>query len=107
VFGRESLREFIGGEQKITRDFIRDEQRKSQDFFREAQRRTDDLIRRQDERARADRHALEEFTREILFRNEKVYTRVIAEMEEGRKQIAANTRAVLSVLDRLEGGTGA
>jgi len=43
-----------------------------------------------------------EFNREILLRNEKVYTSVIAEMEEGRKQIQANTQAVLSVLDRLK-----
>jgi hypothetical protein len=46
-----------------------------------------------------------EFNREILLRNEKVYTTVIAEMEEGRKQIQANTQAVLSVLDRLNGST--
>lgn len=44
-----------------------------------------------------------EFNREILLRNEKVYTSVIAEMEQGRKQIRANTQAVLSVLDRLNG----
>jgi hypothetical protein len=44
-----------------------------------------------------------EFNREILLRNEKVYTSVIAEMEEGRKQIQANTRAVLSMLDRFNG----
>jgi hypothetical protein len=46
-----------------------------------------------------------EFNREILLRNEKVYTSVIAEMEEGRKQIRANTQAVLSVLDRLNGSS--
>jgi hypothetical protein len=44
-----------------------------------------------------------EFNREILLRNEKVYTSVIAEMEEGRKQIQANTQAVLSMLDRFNG----
>ena len=48
-----------------------------------------------------------EYNREILLRNEKVYKAVIAEVEEGRKQIAANTQAVLSVLDRLEGAGGA
>ena len=56
-----------------------------------------------------------EFNREILLRNEKVYTSVIAEMEErrlqirkgteqleaGTRQIQANTQAVLSVLDGL------
>jgi hypothetical protein len=31
---------------------------------------------------------------------------VIAEMEEGRRQIRANTEAVLRVLDRLNGSTG-
>jgi hypothetical protein len=46
-----------------------------------------------------------EFNREILLRNEKVYTSAIAEMEEGRKQIQANTQAVLSVLDRLNGSS--
>lgn len=46
-----------------------------------------------------------EFNREILLRNEKVYTSVIAEMEEGRKQIQANTQTVLSVLDRLNGSS--
>jgi hypothetical protein len=46
-----------------------------------------------------------EFNREILLRNEKVYTSAIAEMEEGRKQIQANTKAVLSVLDRLNGSS--
>jgi hypothetical protein len=44
-----------------------------------------------------------EFNREILLRNEKVYTSVIAEMEEGRKQIRANTQVVLSMLDRFNG----
>lgn len=46
-----------------------------------------------------------EFNREILLRNEKVYKSVIAEMEEGRKQIPANTQAVLRMLDRLDGTT--
>ncbi len=53
-----------------------------------------------------------EFHREILLRNEKVYTSAIAEMErnsrridEGTKQLRANTQAVLSVLDRLNGSS--
>jgi hypothetical protein len=46
-----------------------------------------------------------EFNREILLRNEKVYTSVIAEMEEGRKQIRANTQAVLNMLDRFNGSS--
>ncbi|HWM63295.1 MAG TPA: hypothetical protein VNP96_04810 [Solirubrobacterales bacterium] len=59
---------------------------------------------------RAQGEELREFNREILLRNEKVYTAVIAEMEkqgrqieEGRRQLQANTKAVLSVLDRMNG----
>ncbi len=56
--------------------------------------------------AEAQAEGTRQFNREILLRNEKVYTSLIAEMEEGRKQIQANTRAVLSVLDRLDGSGG-
>ena len=58
------------------------------------------------EKAEAREEETREFNREILLRNEKVYKTVIAEMEEGRKQIQANTKAVLSVLDRLNGSDG-
>ena len=57
------------------------------------------------ERAEAREEETREFNREILLRNEKVYTTVIAEMEEGRRQIQANTQAVLSVLDGLNGSS--
>jgi hypothetical protein len=53
-----------------------------------------DLARRDEE--------MREFNREILLRSEKVYTAVLAKLEEGRKQLRANTQAVLSVLDRLD-----
>jgi transketolase len=43
-----------------------------------------------------------EFNREILLRNEKVYTSAIVQLEENTEQTRANTKAVLSVLDRLE-----
>lgn len=46
-----------------------------------------------------------EFNREILLRNEKVYTSLIAQVEENTEQIRANTRAVLSVLDRFNGSS--
>ncbi len=68
--------------------------------------------RRRDQEARESRERLDglveetrEFNREILLRNEKVYTSVIAEMEESRKQIRATTQAVLSVFDRLNGSS--
>jgi hypothetical protein len=66
-----------------------------------------ELIRSQHEESKRLREEeTREFNREILLRNEKVYTTAIAEMEEGRKQIRANTKAVLSVLDRLNGTDG-
>ncbi len=46
-----------------------------------------------------------EFNREILLRNEKVYTSLIAQVEENTEQIRANKRAVLSVLDRFNGSS--
>lgn len=58
------------------------------------------------EKAEAREEETREFNREILLRNEKVYTSLIAEMEEGRMQIRANTKAVLSVLDRMNGPDG-
>jgi hypothetical protein len=51
--------------------------------------------------------------RELLLRNEKVVNGWIAEakamtaeINEGREQLRANTKAVLSVLGRLEGSGG-
>ena len=46
-----------------------------------------------------------EFNREILLRNEKVYTSMIVQMEENTEQIRANTQAVLSMLDRFNGSS--
>jgi hypothetical protein len=65
----------------------------------------DEEAKTRDEEAKAMAEETREFNREILLRNEKVYTSVIAEMEEGRKQIRANTQAVLSMLDRLNGSS--
>jgi hypothetical protein len=63
---------------------------------------------------RSEQEKTREFEREILLRNEKVYKAVIAdmerlgrEMEEGRKQIRANTEAVLKLLDRFDEPGGA
>jgi hypothetical protein len=65
-----------------------------------------------EEKAAAREEETREFNREILLRNEKVYTSVIVELEkgarqleEGTKQIQANTKAILSVLDRLNGSS--
>ncbi len=59
--------------------------------------------REREEKFEELREESREFHREILLRNEKVYISVIAEMEEGRRQIRANTQAVLSMLDRFNG----
>lgn len=61
MFGRESLRDFMRGEQQSTRELI---QRLHQESMR-------------------DREQTREFHREILLRNEKVYTRVLAELGKG------------------------
>jgi hypothetical protein len=85
-------------------------------FTRYLERR-DAETRKRDEETRKRDEEFREFHREILLRNEKVYTSVIAEMEEARVevreqtkqlaegtlQIQANTQAVLSMLDRFNG----
>jgi hypothetical protein len=74
MFGRETLKEFMRGEQEKTLRALEETR---------------------------------EFNREILLRNEKVYTRVLVELEEGRRQIQANTEAVLRLLDRFDEPGGA
>ncbi|HEX6228022.1 MAG TPA: hypothetical protein VFZ41_01010 [Solirubrobacterales bacterium] len=49
---------------------------------------------------------LREFIREITLRNERVWQAVTTELRDLRDQTQANTRAVLAVLDRLEGSGG-
>jgi hypothetical protein len=58
-----------------------------------------------EEKLRESQEETREFNREILLRNEKVYTRVIVQMEENTEQIRANTQAVLSMLDRFNGSS--
>ncbi len=69
--------------------------------LRRLRERDEELREKAEARAEENR----EFNREILLRNEKVYTSLIAEMEEGIKQLRANTQAVLSMLDRLNGSS--
>jgi hypothetical protein len=38
--------------------------------------------------------------------DEKVYTAVIAQLEENTEQVRTNTKAVLNLLDRLNGSDG-
>lgn len=78
-----------------------------QESLRELIQHQREESKEREERLRLLTEETREFNREILLRNEKVYKAVIAEVEEGRKQIQANTQAVLSVLDRLSGPGGA
>jgi hypothetical protein len=82
-------------------------------FGRESLR---ELVRNLHEESLRHLEETREFNREILLRNEKVYTSVIAEMEKNGKQIEENTertragtQAILRLLDRFDdpGGTAA
>lgn len=102
-----SQREEIRSEREEIR---RKGEERTEQMRREGEERTEQMRQEGDERTAEMR----EFMREILLRNEKVYTAVIAEMEkqgkrldEGTAQLAANTKAVLSVLDRLNGSAPA
>lgn len=95
---RESLRELIRAQREESKRYWE----KRDEEFRAYQTELH-LLRK---KAEAREEETREFNREILLRNEKVYKAVIAEMEEGRKQIRANTKAVLSALDRLNGSDG-
>ncbi len=92
----------LGRPRESLRELIRNQH---QEFMRYQEKR-DEEFRQLREAAEAQAEETREFNREILLRNERVYKAVIAEIEEGRKQIQANTRAVLSVLDRLNGSDG-
>lgn len=73
-------------------------------------RRRDEALH---ELIRTQNEDLREFIREITLRNEKVWKAVVGElhqmrdeMRDMREQTQANTKAVLAVLDRLEGSGG-
>lgn len=128
MFARTSLKEFIRFQQSETRELVRSQheeflryqerrdeewQKRDAEFQEESRQRVEEARQRAEESRQREEELkrfgeeTREYNREMLLRNEKVYKAVIAEVEEGRKQIAANTQAVLSVLDRLEGSGGA
>ena len=112
MFGRrESLREFLRDENASLGELFRGENQSLRELIRGQH---EEYMRHQDRREEESREEFRrrdeefrEFMREIILRNEKVYNPILAEMEEGRKQLRANTEAVLSMLDRLEGSGGA
>jgi prephenate dehydrogenase len=92
VFGRESLRDLIRN--------LHEETERNQDKREEESRRLLEETR--------------EFNREILLRNEKVYTSEIARLEKQTKEIQestertkAGTQAILRLLDRFDDAGGA
>lgn len=129
MFGRgTSLLELLRSQQSESRELVRSlheesmryqERRDAEcrkrdaEFQEEARQRAEEARQRakesreREERLKRMEEETREYNREMLLRNEKVYKAVIAEVEEGRKQIAANTQAVLSVLDRLGNSGGA
>jgi len=98
MFDRPSLRELL----TEMRDDSQGRSLKTKVLFaemREEAKRRDEESKRRDEEMR-------ELNREILLRNEKVYTAMIAQLEENTEQMRANTKAVLSPLDRFNGSGG-
>jgi hypothetical protein len=91
VFGR-SLKHYLEKRDEEFKTWTREREEAFKSWTREREEKFEEV-----------REESREFNREILLRNEKVYTSVIAEMEEGRKQLRANTQAVLSMLDRFNG----
>jgi hypothetical protein len=103
---KDSLRELIRHQHE---EFMQYQRRRDEELRQreEWSRRREKESRQREEKLQSLTEEVREFNRELLLRNEKVYKGLIAEIEEGRKQIQANTKAVLSVLDRLEGTGGA
>jgi hypothetical protein len=98
---RDSLRELIRNQHEETQDLIRNQHEETQDLIREIReegaRRHEEFLRLQTKREEEFR----DFMRETSLRHDKVYGPMIIEMEESRKQLRANTEAVLSLLDRF------
>jgi len=111
MFGRprESLRELIRSQHEESKRYREEREEESKRYWEKRDKESRDReaeFHRLRLAAEAREEETREFNREILLRNEKVYKAVIAELEEGRKQLRANTKAVLSVLDRLNGSDG-
>jgi hypothetical protein len=107
MFGRcgDSLQELIRNQHD---EFMQYQRRRDEELQRRDEEfwRRDEEFRQRGEELRSLMEETREFNREILLRNEKVYTSVIAQLEENTEQTRANTKAVLSMLDRLNGSGG-
>jgi hypothetical protein len=140
VFGRrwDSLQEIIRCESSSLRELIREHHEEDARQHEEAARRHDEaaqedmrrheedarrheefmrLMEKREEESREEARRRDEefrgFMREDTLRHEKIFGPMIAqmeegrrEMEEGRKQIRADTEAVLRLLDRFDDAPG-
>ncbi len=88
---KDSLRELIRNQHEETMAYLRQREEEFERLIEASERRTEET---------------QEFNREILLRNEKVYTSAIVQLEENTEQTRANTKAVLSMLDRFNGSGG-
>ena len=98
-----SQREESTREHEETMAYLRGREEESEQRVEEMKRES----KRRDEEMR-------EFNREILLRNEKVYTNVILRLEEMGREIRSNTeetkaqtQALLRLIDRFDEGGGA
>jgi colicin import membrane protein len=123
MFGRPSLRELIAEMREESRRRDKESKRRDEESKRrdeEFRRRGEEFKSRDEEFKRSmeesDRRWAEtrEFHREILLRNEKVYTSVIAQLEENTAKVRssteethAQTQALLRVIDRMDESGGA
>lgn len=85
--------------------WTREREKKFEAWTREREEASEAWTREREKKFEEQREESREFNREILLRNEKVYTSMIAQMEENTEQIRANTQAVLSMLDRFNGSS--
>jgi hypothetical protein len=132
MFGRrgKSLKELIGLQHEGLQELIRLQHEELRRWDEEARHRQEESRRRQEEweeesrqwreesRQAMERSAraiedFREFNREILLRNEKVYTSVLQRLEllaeeirEHRDETRAQTKALLRLLDRFDGPGG-
>jgi len=99
MFGRPSLRELIAEMREESKRRDRERKEEFERVMEESERRTEET---------------REYNREILLRNEKVYTSVIAQLEENTAKVhssteetRAQTQALLRLIDRMDQAGGA
>jgi len=93
------------GHRDILQELLRRQREESGERKKESRERKEEFRHLLEESERRSEET-REFNREILLRNEKVYTSMIAQLEENTAQTRANTKAVLSMLDRFNGSGG-